>query len=236
MSAIAHIAVVIPARNEEQLLPACISSVLRAQEALPPTVSSDIVIAVDSSTDRSLQIAAKMMGARGLVFATNAGTAGRARAEAVCVALSRYFGPSEHCWLANTDADCEVPENWLTDQLALARLGVQAIAGIVDVVDFSEHNTVVAGRFRQSYVLHADGTHPHVHAANFGVRADRYLHAGGWGPLATAEDHDLWNRLSEAGCRKQSVARLKVITSGRRVGRAPHGFAQTLAAHSEAVA
>jgi hypothetical protein len=84
--------------------------------------------------------------------------------------------------------------------------------------------------------MHGDGTHPHVHGANIGVRADVYLEAGGWTPLETGEDHDLWNRLSGSGCTKRSIAQLKVITSGRRIGRAPHGFAEALAAHNEAVA
>jgi hypothetical protein len=70
----------------------------------------------------------------------------------------------------------------------------------------------------------------------FGIKADVYLKAGGWAPIETAEDHDLWQRLSQHGCRQLSVAVLQVITSGRRHGRAPNGFAQALAAHNEAAA
>jgi glycosyltransferase involved in cell wall biosynthesis len=233
---IRHVAAVIPARNEEELLPACISSVLRAQAALPPGITTDFVIAVDSSTDRTLEIAAEMLRSFGVVVTTRAGTVGVARAVGVNAALRRYPGKLDACWLANTDADCEVPENWLVDQITLAQIGVQAVAGIVDVEDFSGHSGVVARRFRETYLLHPDGTHPHVHGANLGVRADLYRHAGGWGSLATAEDHDLWNRLSLFGCRKESVAKLKVITSGRRIGRAPDGFARALEAHDEAAA
>ena len=46
-------------------------------------------------------------------------------------------------------------------------------------------------RFRMTYQINTDGTHPHVHGANLGMRADAYLAAGGWNPLPTAEDHDL---------------------------------------------
>jgi Glycosyl transferase family 2 len=236
MSTIRHIAVVIPARNEEQLLPACLTSIRRAQRALPEMVTSDIILAVDSSTDRTLEIGRELVGVCGIAFATDAGTVGMARSEAVKLALSRYGGEPATCWLANTDADCEVPGSWLADQIALARMGAQAVAGTIDVHDFSEHAWFVGRRFRETYLLHADGTHPHVHGANFGVRADLYLRAGGWRSMATAEDHDLWNRLSLSGCRRQSVARLKVITSGRRMGRAPRGFAEALAAHNEGAA
>jgi hypothetical protein len=110
---------------------------------------------------------------------------------------------------------------------------VQAIAGIVDVDSFQEHEARVPERFRSTYVLHPDGTHPHIHGANLGVRADVYMRAGGWADLHTAEDHDLWRRLTAAGAKKLSSSRLKVVTSGRRHGRAPLGFAGALAAHNE---
>lgn len=231
-----HIATLIPARNEERLLPRCIASVLRAQAALPSGVSHDVIVAVDSSTDATYEIASDMLGSGGIVLTTEAGSVGTVRALATDAALARYTGPRTSCWLANTDADCEVPESWLLDQFLLAEAGTQAIAGTIEVDDFSEHRAWVARRFREAYVIYADGTHPHVHGANLGMRADIYLKAGGWASLATAEDHDLWQRISQRGGHRRAVADLRVITSGRRTGRAPDGFAGTLAAHNEAFA
>jgi hypothetical protein len=150
------------------------------------------------------------------------------------MALKRYVGLRRYCWLANTDADCEVPETWLTDQLMIAFQGVEAVAGIIEVDSFREHGPVVQERFRLSYTISADGTHPHVHGANMGVRADAYLRAGGWLSLETAEDHDLWHRLHEFGHRRLSASKLQVRTSGRKLGRAPQGFADALSAHSGA--
>jgi glycosyltransferase involved in cell wall biosynthesis len=231
-----HISVLIPARNEEALLPQCLRSVLRAVEQLPTTVTWDVIVVVDSSYDRTREIAERMLRGRGCVLTTQAGLVGEARALAVEAALKRYGGPAATCWLANTDADCCVPESWLLDQLMLAAQGVEAIAGTVDVDSFLEHGYEVAERFHSSYVLYADGTHPHVHGANLGVRADVYLRAGGWNPLPTAEDHDLWGRLVRVGTRCLSVSAVKVVTSGRRVGRAPLGFAGALTAHNEVLA
>lgn len=233
-SRIRHIAILIPARNEERLLPRCISSVLRAQAFLPTDVTSDVIVVADSCTDRTYATARRLLRRAGVVLTTNARNVGVARSLAGRAALARYLGPRRHCWLANTDADCEVPENWLFKQLILANDGAHAVAGIVDVDDFSEHHSRVADRFHKSYVIHADGTHPHVHGANIGFRADLYLGVGGWAHIETAEDHDLWNRLRARGCRQHSVAQLKVWTSGRRLGRAPFGFAGALAAHNEA--
>jgi glycosyltransferase involved in cell wall biosynthesis len=232
-----HIGVLIPARNEEELLPRCIRSVLRACAKLPSGVTCDVVVVVDSSTDGTRKLAEILLPhSRGVVVETQVGMVGVARALAAEILLTRYHGAPHRCWLANTDADCCVPEDWLLDQLALAEAGVEAVTGIVDVDDFCEHDAGVAQRFRESYAIYPDGRHPHVHGANLGVRGDAYLRAGGWSELATAEDHDLWNRLRKAGCNCVSFARMSVITSGRRVGRAPHGFAGALAAHNVAPA
>ena len=113
------------------------------------------------------------------------------------------------------------------DQLDAA--GIDAVAGTVRVDSFVEHPPGARERFVASYLVHADGTHPHVHGTNFGVRGRRYLEAGGWGDHETAEDHDLWNRLRALdGIQLVASDALTVTTSGRVTGRAPRGFADTL--------
>jgi glycosyltransferase involved in cell wall biosynthesis len=232
-----HVSVLIPARDEERLLGRCLHSVLGAVSTLDEYTTADIIVAVDSSTDRTAQIAAGILGKRGSVLLTTAGAAGTVRAVAANYALGR--NRRRHVgkwWLANTDADCVVPSGWLTQQLQLARGGIEAFAGTVNVDSFEEHGPQVAERFRASYKIAPDGWHPHVHGANLGVRADTYMRAGGWAPLQTGEDHDFWNRLVACGAKLVSTARIEVLTSGRRVGRAPDGFADALAAHNEVAA
>ena len=58
----------------------------------------------------------------------------------------------------------------MVHQLSAAQGGIAALAGIVDVDSFREHRPTVEALFR-SPTVHADGTHPHVHGANLGVRA-----------------------------------------------------------------
>ena len=227
-----HMAVLIPARNEELLLPRCLVSVLRCVSELPSNVSADVIVVADCCTDATESIASSLLHGIGMAVRTSVGNVGESRAQAGQLALARTSVPPDRCWLANTDADCELPEGWLLHQLQLAREGWQAVAGIVDVDCFVEHEAAVERRFRLSYELRPDGTHPHVHGANLGVRADAYLQAGGWGALHTAEDHDLWNRLRHLAVPYCSDSRLPVITSGRRVGRAPLGFAEALAKHN----
>jgi glycosyltransferase involved in cell wall biosynthesis len=228
-----RVAVLIPARNEESLLPRCLRSVLTATAALPKSIHAEVIVVADSSIDRTSQIAVEILKSRGSVLSASAGTVGTARRLAAGYVLVRNEAPLSRLWLANTDADCIVPKTWLVDQLNLAQQQTEAIAGTVSVDNFREHQPEVAERFRTSYFIAADGTHPHVHGANLGVRADAYCRAGGWSDLKTAEDHDLWGRLMIAGARSVSTSRIEVITSGRRMGRAPHGFADALAAHNQ---
>ncbi|MGC1871542.1 MAG: glycosyltransferase [Acidobacteriaceae bacterium] len=231
-----HICVLVPARNEEELLPRCLDSIAAACAVLPRTVTFDVIVGVDSSSDRTCEIAERMLAGCGTVVTTEARAVGRVRSLATNAALQRVAGPLRRSWLANTDADCFVPHNWLFDQLNAASEGVEAIAGTVDVDSFCEHRPGVDSIFRRKYLIHPDGSHPHVHGANLGVRADAYIKAGGWGHLETGEDHDLWNRLSKTGARTRSSSAITVRTSGRRIGRAPNGFAEALAAHNELVA
>ncbi len=228
-----HVSVLIPARDEESLLPRCLESVLAAREAVLEAATCDVVVAVDSSRDATYSIARRMLHGAGVAIQCTAGVVGVARAAAANAALRRRTRAPSRVWLANTDADCWVPRTWLTEQLELAETGAQAVAGTVDVDSFAEHDECVPERFRSSYRLYPDGTHPHIHGANLGVRADAYLRAGGWADLCTAEDHDLWARLEMIGARRLSPIHVQVLTSGRRVGRAPLGFAAALAAHNE---
>jgi glycosyltransferase involved in cell wall biosynthesis len=227
-----HICVIVPARNEEKLLPRCLISLIEAKRKLPVTVRCEILVALDSSTDGSPTICEDLLQKHGRSIVINEGSVGHARAAAACAALHSYSGPLEKCWLANTDADCVVPGDWLMRQIEHAGNGFEAVAGIIDVDNFSEHSPHVKERFRATYLAGYEGSHPHIHGANLGVRADAYVKAGGWPLLETAEDHGIWHQLRLTNAKTCSDSSLIVATSGRRVGRAPHGFAEALAAHN----
>ena len=125
-----HVAVLIPARDEEKLLPKCLRSVLDAAAGLPSSVSFDVVVVVDSSTDATQEIAERLLDRHGVVVTTNVAVVGSSRSLAAQTALTRYSGPLSKCWLANTDADCSVPRTWLIDQIAVAAQNVEAIWSI----------------------------------------------------------------------------------------------------------
>ncbi|CAN5669390.1 glycosyltransferase family 2 protein [soil metagenome] len=231
-------AVVIPAHDEAELIGRSLGSVLRSLEVAVDAgwVRSDaaaVVVVVDSCRDMTSAIASQAIaatpGVQGRVVTCEARNVGRARRIGTDVAIEMLGGvQSQRCWLANTDADTIVPSSWLIRHLLAAESGVAALAGVVQVDSFAAHAAHVESAFVEAYELSPDGSHPHVHGANLGVRLDAYLAAGGWHDDALAEDHALWNRVRSLGRPMVSTTRSTVTTSGRRVGRAPGGFADSL--------
>jgi hypothetical protein len=122
-----------------------------------------------------------------------------------------------------------VPDDWLDRQLCHAARGADAVAGLVEVDDWSDR----APEVRRHYAayLHATGTgpgHPHVHGANLGFTAAAYQRSGGWRPLASGEDVALWRDLLASGVRCRRAGDVVVRTSARRDSRAPAGFGSFL--------
>ena len=70
--------------------------------------------------------------------------------------------------------------------------------------------------------------HPHVHGANLGLRASVWHAVGGFAPLTVGEDRDLSTRVVASGACALGVDDNHVVTSARRDGRAPGGFAALL--------
>ena len=80
MNASWHIAIVIPARDEEELLPRCLRSVQNARRMLPPYLTTDLIVVADQSTDGTFDIARELIQNNGTVVETEVGCVGAARA------------------------------------------------------------------------------------------------------------------------------------------------------------
>lgn len=221
------VGVVVPAHDEAALLPRCLAALERARGAL--AVPSLAVVVLDACRDASAAIAARWSGPDRHAIAIEARNVGAARAAGMGHVLAHLRGDRARIWLATTDADSEVPPSWLVDQLQLARDGAEAVAGSIRVTDWNGYPIGFGERFVQFYEPADSGDHHgHVHGANLGVRADAYLEAGGFAPLATGEDHALWRALHARP--RVSTRRLAVTTSARRAARAPDGFSGFLSA------
>jgi glycosyltransferase involved in cell wall biosynthesis len=224
------VGVVVPAHNEEDLLPRCLAAIRRAERALGG-ITLHLVVAADACGDRTAELARE---ARAIVVETGARCVGAARAAGIVEVLRRtgHLDPSS-VWLATTDADSLVPPDWLRLQLAHAAAGWDAVVGTVTVTDWSEHPTAVQRLFEQRYGDSGD-SHPHVHGANLGFTARAYLAAGGFGALKTAEDHAFVQSLTAVGGRIIRTGQISVVTSARRAARAPLGFGHLLTTLTDA--
>jgi glycosyltransferase involved in cell wall biosynthesis len=222
---IRFVGVVVPAHNEQDLLPACLASLRRAARALQgPQVH--LVVVADACRDRTVQVA-RHGGAA--VVTVGARSVGAARAAGVLEVLrrARHLDPAD-VWLATTDADTLVPARWLREHVRHGDDGWDAVAGTVRVADWSGYGPGVRSLFRARYGA-GTGPHAHVHGANLGFSAAAYLRAGGFPDLPTAEDRALISALTASGGRVRRTRRLTVVTSARREARAPHGFSDYLA-------
>lgn len=221
---IREVGVVVPAHDEEKMLPACLAALWRAVAQIPH-IPVHLIVVADSCRDRTAE-RARQAGAT--TIAIHARSVGAARAAGMRAVLraAAHTHPSA-TWLATTDADTVVAPDWLARQIHHANQGWEAVTGTIAVTDWSEHPphmpVVFAARYR-----HDTGSHPHVHGANLGVNAEAYLDAGGFPPLRTGEDHALVGRLAAAGRRILPATDVTVVTSARRAARAPRGFGHLL--------
>ena len=216
--------VVIPAHNEEDLLPACLAAVRHSARTLTG-LPVHIVVTADACTDRTAD-RARETGATVVEIGERSVGAAREAGVREVLGLTRSLDPEE-VWLATTDADTLVPADWLARQLRYAAAGWDAVVGTVSVTSWAEHPPEIPPLFYGHYAT-APGTHSHVHGANLGFRAGGYLAAGGFRPSPTAEDHALVESLTAAGRRVLRTTEVSVVTSARRRARAPHGFSHLL--------
>lgn len=227
------LAVVVPARNEKALIGRCLSALTAARDhalarTSTPAVSIRLIVVADACTDGTAALARSVEGVE--VIEITAGSVGSARAAGAVRALDELCGgprglDAADVWIANTDADSVVPAGWLVEQLALAESGVDVMLGTVrpDPADLSPES---ARLWREQH--EAAAPRGRIYGANLGIRADHYLRAGGFAPLAEHEDVDLVTRARLAGSHTQTTDACEVLTSGRRHGRTPGGFARYL--------
>ncbi|MET9256507.1 glycosyltransferase [Streptomyces sp. NPDC003717] len=224
-----RVAVVVPAHDEEALLPHALAAIAAA--ARHPGLAGvrvETVVVADACRDRTAAVA-RAAGAR--VVTTDRRNPGAARHAGARHALDHWPDGPADAWIATTDADSTVPADWLAHQLDRAREGWHAVVGTVVLPPTSP--LAAPHRTRYEATRPAGGAvwhHPHVHGANLGVAAAAYLDVGGFPPLATGEDRALVAALERHGHRVLRTAHAPVLTSPRVTARARDGFGAYLAA------
>jgi glycosyltransferase involved in cell wall biosynthesis len=210
------IGIIIPAHNEAAHIGVCVTAAKRAanhHQLLGEDVR--VIVVVDHCTDDTPAIA-EALGAD--VLCVNARNVGVARAEGARHALS--LGAR---WLAFTDADSVVADDWLVRQLDCC---AEVVCGVICIHDWSPHLPDVREHFARTYTDADD--HRHIHGANMGVSAEAYLRVGGFAPLEHSEDVALVEALIADGASVAWSAAPRVVTSARTDFRARKGFGATL--------
>ncbi|BBX47259.1 glycosyltransferase family 2 protein [Mycobacterium cookii] len=227
MTSLRRITVVVPARNEQAHVAACLDSLRTSANQLRreyPGISCDVVVVLDCCTDQTGTLA-DGRGVRTIVSTIGRVGAARHLGALDAVAKTRRAGlPDDAVWLANTDADTTVPPNWLAAQVQFADAGFDAVIGTV-TPDGLDRPT--ARLWQQRHRL-AEG-HDHVHGANLGIRADLYMTVGGFAAVSLHEDLDLVNRVKAHTRRWTTTHRTNVRTSARKNSRVEGGFASYVA-------
>ncbi|RMP69005.1 hypothetical protein ALQ18_04388 [Pseudomonas marginalis pv. marginalis] len=212
------IGIVIPAHNEEKHISECLASVLRAVQH--PALQGrhvEVLVVLDDCTDTTAAlVSAKTVAMLDVCF-RNVGKARAVGAEQLLEAGAE--------WLAFTDADTQVPPDWLVRQI---EFGADAVCGTVEVDSWSEHGDAVRSTYMALYQFTEN--HRHIHGANLGLSAAAYRNAGGFQHLVAHEDVRLVADLERIGARIVWTATNPVITSARRDYKCRGGFGEYLAA------
>ena len=203
-----RVSVVIPAYNEEALLPECLRS-LAAQDYAGEVE----IIVVDNTSEDGTADVARQVGAR-VVTEPQRG---------YCNALRRGFETATGDIVATTDADTIVPRNWVSRIVREyeARPDVVAVGGEIVFCEpdrlarlFTRGILPVLNRLDRRNPAGA-----HLWGANFSVRRSAFDAAGGWSPRFNLQaDTEISERLRAFG-RVVLLEDLPVYTSSRRWNR-----------------
>jgi glycosyltransferase involved in cell wall biosynthesis len=228
MTRLSQVAIVVPARDEQTLLPGCLDALAAAVESSP--LPTRTIVVLDRCTDGS----AAICQSRGVdTIEVGYANVGRARHAGVTQAIDHVPHAAE-LWIANTDADSRVPPDWIAEQIRLADEGADAVLGLVEIDPDVHLPMLRAQQAAYGRRLRPDGCHSHVHGANLGIRASTYQHAGGFPPLTDHEDRQLISRVHALhSAVVVTTTTLRVKTSGRTQGRCDAGFAGDIARLTE---
>lgn len=229
------IAIGIPVRNEQALLPRLLDA-FDAQRGIDPSCVT-VAFLLDGCADRSEALVRGWDTRFAVVarpVAPDAPNAGRARRAAMALAQA-----SGAALLVTTDADSVPAPDWLAT-IARALDAADMVAGrIVRSGGTADTGQDAVERYYDRLHAHrraidpvawdpAPGHH-HTGGANMAFRAEAYRALGGFDAVPSGEDALIVDRAHRLGLRVRREPAALVATSSRRCGRAPGGLAHALA-------
>jgi hypothetical protein len=241
-SASLRASVVVPARDEEGLVGACLRA-LAAQKGVGPE-EYEVLLVLDRCTDgteaRAREVAAANPALRLHMLegpGAGSGLARRVGTEAACRRLLEVGGPDG--LICSTDADTVVAPDWLAAQLRAVDGGARAIGGRIDLADpdtlppgvlrwHTENSRLRYRRLLSEADRAGRAEHWQFSGASLALTAGTYKQVGGLRPLETLEDEHLEEVLRENGVPIERLLSVRATTSPRLEGRAGHGLSQDL--------
>jgi peptidoglycan/xylan/chitin deacetylase (PgdA/CDA1 family)/GT2 family glycosyltransferase len=199
------VSVVVPARNEEELLSSCLEA-LTAQDYLGPL---EIIVVDNGSTDRTAEVA------RGFDV-----TVVSEPRHGYALALARGFSLATGAVVTTTDADTVPPRHWISRLVREYAEHPETVA-VGGEIFFREPNWKgwLFTRCLLPILNRLDRANPagaHLWGANFSVRREVFERAGGWNLDFNLQcDTELSERLRRFG-RVVLLESLSVSTSCRR--------------------
>ncbi len=222
--------VVVPARDEQDLIGACIAA-LAAQDGVPCD-QYEVLLVLDRCTDATEERARAAAGDLTLhVIHSRQPGVGHARRLGMDLAAERL--PRDGL-IATTDADSEPAPDWLCAQLAAVAAGARAIGGRIEVGAHDLPAAALASREADARTrlsrLEGAGAREHhqFSGASLAVTAATYAHVGRLEPREALEDEGFERALRRHGVPIERLAAVRVTTSGRRFGRTRRGLAVDL--------
>lgn len=241
--------IAIPVRNEAERITACLLAI-DAQTGIVPG-SIGLVLFLNNCTDGTVEIVEALrprlsLPVRVMVETYQGAHAGWARRRAMDAAAD-WIGPEGSTGtLLSTDADARVAPDWVARNLAALAAGADAVAGRIrlDADDYAGLPEALRARGRLEDAYGALLTEAEAHidpdphdpwpchrttiGATLAVRLSAYREVGGMPEIPLGEDGAFVAALLAHGLHVRHAADVVVVVSGRLVGRAPGGVADTI--------
>jgi GT2 family glycosyltransferase len=236
----------IPVRDEQEHIGACLGA-LAAQTG---SQRYGIVLLLNNCLDQTAEIVRQLSPRLGLPICTlivdlGPGFANPGYARRLVMEKADELA-AENAALMTTDADGRVARDWIATSLAILRSGADVVAGraIIDPVDAA----LIPPRLHEDdarecrygglideirALLDPDlfdpwPRHTEHSGASLAISKTAYRKAGGIPPIAVGEDRAFVEALKRIDARIRHAPEVQVIVSGRIIGRAVGGMADTI--------
>jgi hypothetical protein len=241
------IIVAIPVHNEADYIEGCLTALARQDHRDPFEVVALLNNCSDDTARIAHGLAARLpyeLHVRECWLDPTAVNAGVARRMATQCALSLA---GENGIILTTDADSKVATNWIAANIAAIDAGSDAVAGMAVLDDrdaaalpgrllIDDEKAEAFGTLLDEidWLLDPDAADPwprHTQhsGASIAVRARFLALAGGIPAIPLGEDRQLFTQLRRIDARIRHAREVMVTVSGRSVGRAKGGMADTIA-------